>query len=66
MFSLNFSSAGKGPFIASKAKNMHQRHTFLGGGGGGGGREGSGVRDIALPLLGNLEAMKTGNVTPSF
>ena len=25
MFSLNFSSADKGPLIASKAKNMHQR-----------------------------------------
>ena len=34
MFSLNFSSAGKGPFMAGKAKNMCQRHTFLGGGGG--------------------------------
>jgi len=30
VFSLNFSSAGKGPFIASKAKNMNQRWTFLG------------------------------------
>ena len=25
MFSLNFSSADKGPLVASKAKNMHQR-----------------------------------------
>ena len=33
-FSLNFSSAGKGLFIASKAKNMPQRSTFLGGGEG--------------------------------
>ena len=31
MFSLNFSSAGKGPFMAGKAKNMHQRCTFLEG-----------------------------------
>ena len=30
---LNFSSADKGPFMASKAKNMHQRCTFLGRGG---------------------------------
>ena len=30
VFSLNFSSAGKGPFIASKEKNMHQRRKFLG------------------------------------
>ena len=36
VFSLNFSSAGKGPFMAGKAKNMPQRHTFLVGGGGGG------------------------------
>ena len=35
VFSLNFSSAGKGPFMASKAKNICQRHTFLGGGGKG-------------------------------
>ena len=28
MFSLNFSSAGKGPFIASKAKNVCQRQQF--------------------------------------
>ena len=33
VFSLNFSSAGKGPFIAGKAENMHQRCTFLGAGG---------------------------------
>ena len=46
VFSLNFSSAGKGQFMASKAKNAHRR-TFLGGGGG---REGgTGVRDMALP-----------------
>ena len=31
MFSLNFSSAGKGPFIASKAKNVPELH-FPGGG----------------------------------
>ena len=41
---LNFSSAGKGPFVASKAKNMSQRRTFLGGGS-------SGVRDMALTSL---------------
>ena len=28
-------SAGKGPFMAGKAKNMHQRHNFPGAGGGG-------------------------------
>ena len=32
VFSLNFSSAGKGLFMAGKAKNMPQRSTFLGGG----------------------------------
>ena len=31
VFSLNFSSAGKGPFMTSKAKNMCQRCTFPGG-----------------------------------
>ena len=41
VFSLNFSSAGKGPFMASKAKNMPQRCTFPRGEGG------SGVRDMA-------------------
>ena len=30
VFSLNLSSAGKGPFMAGKAKNMCQRRTFLG------------------------------------
>ena len=36
VFSSKFSSAGKGPFMAGKAK-MPQRCTFLGGGGGEGG-----------------------------
>ena len=31
--SLNLSSAGKGPFIASKAENIHHGRTFLGAGG---------------------------------
>ena len=31
VFSINFSSARKGPFMAGKAKNMCQRRTFLGG-----------------------------------
>ena len=44
VFSLNFSSADKGPFIAVEAKNIHQRCTFLGAGG-------SGVWDMAPPLL---------------
>ena len=42
VFSLKFSSAGKGPFMASKAKkNMRQRWHFPGGKGG------SGVEDMA-------------------
>ena len=45
--SLNFSSAGKGPFLTGKAKNICQRHTFLGEGGGG-------VRDMALSSLGKF------------
>ena len=46
MFSVNFSLAGKGPFMAGKAKkkNVCQKRTFLGDGG-------SGVRDMALTLL---------------
>ena len=31
VFSLNFSSAGKGPFMAGKANNMPQRCNLLGG-----------------------------------
>ena len=39
-----YSSGGKGPFMASKAKNKCQRCTFLEG------RGGSAVRDMAPPL----------------
>ena len=49
VFSLNFSSAGKGPFMASKAINTSQRRTFLGDGD-------SGVRDMASNSLWNLGA----------
>ena len=35
VFSLNFSSAGKGPFMYGKAKNIY--FSKRGGGGGGGG-----------------------------
>ena len=31
VFSLNFSSAGKGRFMAGKAQDMCQRHTLMGG-----------------------------------
>jgi len=47
VFSLNFSSSGKGPFLTGKEKNIRQRRTFLG-------EEGSGVREMALPSLGKL------------
>ena len=51
VFSLNFSSAGKGPFMASKAKNMcHRLHTFLGEAGD------SGERDMDPSSLGHLGA----------
>ena len=36
LLSLHFSSAGKGPFMAGKAKNMCQRSTVLAEEGGGG------------------------------
>ena len=36
VFSLNFNSVGKEAFMPSKAKNMPQSCTFLGGGGGEG------------------------------
>ena len=45
VFSLNFSSAGKGPFMDGKAKNIY----FSSGGGGG-----RGVRDMDPPSLGNF------------
>ena len=45
--SSNFSSACKGPFLTGKAKNICQRHTFLGDGGGGG-RWGEGHGPILL------------------
>lgn len=50
LFPLTFSSAGKGPFIASKAKIMcHRLGTFL--------EEGdSGERDVDRSLLGHFEA----------
>ena len=47
VFSLNFSSAGKGPFMDGKAKNIY----FSGGGGGGGG---NGVRVMDPPSLGDF------------
>ena len=48
VFSLNFSSAGKGPFMDGKAKNIY--FSKRGGGGGGDG----GVRDMDPPSLGNF------------
>ena len=56
VFSLNFSSAGKGPFMAGKAKNAPEAHFPGGNVGGGGGGKGSEVRDMFLPSLRNLRA----------
>ena len=50
MFSLNFKSAGKGPFTAGNAKIMHHRGARFWG------LAGSGVREMAPLLLGNLGA----------
>ena len=60
VFSLNFSSAGKGRFVASKAQDMYQRHTLMGGWGG------SRVRDMARPLLRNFGAKFSGRSFPLF
>ena len=60
LFSLNFSCAGNWPFMAGKAKKMCQRRTFLGK------RRGSGVRDMAPPLLRNLGAKFSTTSFPHF
>ena len=49
VFSLNFSSAGKGPFMASKTKKKNVLEAHFPGEGGGGG--GSGERDKATISL---------------
>ena len=54
VFSLNFSLAGKGPFMANKAKNIS------------GGEGGSGVRDKAPPSRGNLGAKFSERSFPHF
>ena len=56
MFSLSFSSAGKGQFLTGKAKKLHSLW------GGGGGEVGSGVRDMASLSLGKLETSFSYNV----
>ena len=60
VFSLNFSSAGNGPFMAGKAKNMHQRCNLLAGEGV------SRVRDMAPLVLGNLGAKFSETSFPHF
>ena len=50
VFSLNFRSAGNGPFIVDKAKNMHHRGARFWG------QVGSRVREMGPLLLGNLGA----------
>ena len=51
VFSLNFSSAGKGPFMASETKNSVLEAHFPGGGGGGGRGKGA-MATIPLGKLG--------------
>ena len=51
VFSLKFSSAGKGPLMAGKAKNAPKAHVPRGGGGGGG--EGEEVHIIGVSLRGS-------------
>ena len=53
VFSLNFSLVGKGSFAAGKVKNVHHRGARFWG------KVGSGVRDMAPPLLGNLGAISS-------
>ena len=60
VFSLNFSSAGEGRFMAGKAQDMCQRHTLIGGEGG------SRVRDMARPLLRNFGAKFSERSFPLF
>lgn len=56
MFSLNLSSAGKGPFMGSKAKHNYAPEAHFSGGGRGGGRGGIVERNMVQPSLGNLGA----------
>ena len=60
VFSLNFSSAGTGRFMAGKAQDMCQRRTFLGG------RGDSRVRDMARPLMRNFGATFSETSFPIF
>ena len=60
VLSQNFSSAGKGPFTASKAKNMHHRGAHFRG------QAGSGVLEMAPLLLGNLGAKFSEMSFPHF
>ena len=60
MFSLNFSSAGKGPFTAIKAKNTYHRGARFWG------QAASGVQKMALLLLGNLGAKFSEMSLPHF
>ena len=60
VFSLDFCSAGKGPFTAGKAKNMHHRSVRFRG------QTGSGVREMAPLLLGNLGAKFSEKSFPKY
>ena len=60
VFSLNFSSVGKGSFVAGKAENVHHRGARFWG------KVGSGVQDMAPPLVGNLGAKFSETSFPHF
>ena len=60
MFSLNFSSGGKGSFTAGKAKNVYHKGARFRG------QAGSGVRDMAPPLQGDLGPKFSEMPSPNF
>ena len=57
---LNFSAVGKGSFAAGKAENVHHRGARFWG------KVGSGVQDMAPPLVGNLGAKFSETSFPHF
>ena len=65
VFSLKFSSAGKGPFMASKAKNAPKGH--VPGGGGMGGRRGRGpfYRGVLTGRLDHVNVAFLGPYEPT-
>lgn len=58
MFSLNLSSAGKGPFMGSKAKHNYAPEAhFSGGGRGGGGQRGDSGEEHGPALAGKFRSL---------